>query len=100
MMATDRQGQIWIVYNNQGMRARRIQVIRTAYFERELTDLLNRHSIDNMLNTPDYILAGHLVKYLNNLNQTLTLRDDFGKVPYGVPQVTGPHTIPGTTTAG
>jgi hypothetical protein len=82
----------------------------TAYFERELTNLLNRHSIDNMLNMPDYILAGHLVKYLKNLNQTLALRDDClpsemtgGKCPmesYGVPQVTGPHTIPGSTTAG
>lgn len=29
-------------------------------FERELSDLLNRHSVDNETNTPDFILADYL----------------------------------------
>lgn len=33
-------------------------------FQRELTDLLNIHGIDNLANVPDFILADHLVNCL------------------------------------
>lgn len=33
-------------------------------FEKELKTLINKHSIDNELNIPDYVLAGSLVSQL------------------------------------
>jgi hypothetical protein len=36
-------------------------------FETELIAVINSHSIDNILHTPDFILARHVVKNLENL---------------------------------
>lgn len=44
-------------------------------FMTELTQLLNRHSVDSQLNTPDFILAQHLTAYLNTLRVTMFSRD-------------------------
>jgi hypothetical protein len=41
----------------------------------ELESLLNRLSVDNDLNTPDYILARYLVRCLENLQETTKGRD-------------------------
>lgn len=35
-------------------------------FERELTTLINKHSIENQSNTPDFILARFMVSILEN----------------------------------
>ncbi len=40
-------------------------------FQTELTTLLNRHSIDNETNTPDYILAEFLVNQLRTWTTSL-----------------------------
>lgn len=37
------------------------------FFRSELKQLINRHSIDNELNTPDWLLAEALVRCLDNL---------------------------------
>jgi hypothetical protein len=35
-------------------------------FEKELTHIINRHSIDNMLNTPDFKIAKKIINFLKN----------------------------------
>jgi len=35
-------------------------------FEKELTNLINKYSIENGSNTPDYILARYLIRSLQN----------------------------------
>jgi len=44
-------------------------------FEQELTELLNRHSIENDSNTPDFILAKYLLSCLETWNRVIELRD-------------------------
>lgn len=49
-------------------------------FKKELETLINRHSIDNDLNTPDFILAEYIIKCLTNLKITTIDRDTwFGR---------------------
>jgi hypothetical protein len=43
-------------------------------FRKELEQLINRHSLENGSNTPDYILAGYLHRCLLNFEKTLELR--------------------------
>lgn len=43
--------------------------------EQELTELLNRHSIENDSNTPDFILAKYLLSCLETWNRVIELRD-------------------------
>lgn len=49
-------------------------------FEQELEKLINRYSMENESNTPDYILA-HYIKYtLKAFNQAVNLREEhFGR---------------------
>ena len=35
-------------------------------FRKELTDLINKHSLEQYCNTPDFILADYLVACFNN----------------------------------
>lgn len=44
-------------------------------FQRELAALLNRHSIDNRCETPDFILADHIDRYLYGLANTMRQRE-------------------------
>lgn len=44
-------------------------------FEKDLTRLINNYSIENLSNTPDYLLAKHLVQCLNNFNESTNSRD-------------------------
>jgi len=44
-------------------------------FERELESLINRHSVENESDTPDFILAGYLRGCLDAWNETVRLRD-------------------------
>ena len=46
-------------------------------FERELTDLLNKHSMENASDTPDYILAGFLKKCLAAYNFAVKERESW-----------------------
>lgn len=44
-------------------------------FERELSGLLNKYSLENKSNTPDFILARYMVKCLNAYNKAISKRD-------------------------
>ena len=55
-------------------------------FEKELQSLLNRFSMENGSNTPDYVLAQFLSNCLNAWNQGIKEREswvgrDFGDCP-------------------
>lgn len=53
--------------------------VRDPYsaFEKELTELLNRHSLENQSNTPDFILARHMVASLTAFNHSTRDRTYF-----------------------
>ncbi len=40
-------------------------------FHRELKDLLNRYSIDNEMNTPDFVLVQYIRRCLDTWNETI-----------------------------
>lgn len=40
--------------------------LNTNAFKNELESAINRYSVDNELNTPDFLLAEYLVQCLNN----------------------------------
>lgn len=44
-------------------------------FVSELEDLINKHSIENESNTPNFILAGFIRDCLNAYNTTVIYRD-------------------------
>lgn len=46
-------------------------------FVHELEALINKHSIDNELNTPDFILASFLNGCLNTFNAAVRRREDW-----------------------
>jgi len=51
-------------------------------FQNELTKLINRHSLENESNTPDYILSDYLVRCLKNFNEASVHRVDWhGSIP-------------------
>ena len=43
-------------------------------FEKELKDLINKHSMENGSNTPDYILASYLLNCLCAFNEAILNR--------------------------
>lgn len=44
-------------------------------FKKELSDLINRHCIENGSNTPDYMLADYLFACLENFERTTQQRE-------------------------
>lgn len=44
-------------------------------FYEELTSLINKHSLENASDTPDYILAKYLVNCLETFNLAVIRRD-------------------------
>lgn len=46
-------------------------------FEKDLEILINKHSLENKSNTPDFILARHLVNCLRVFNASTNDRLDF-----------------------
>lgn len=51
-------------------------------FKEDLEDLINRHSIENDSNTPDFILANYLNNCLINFADAVNARDCwYGKNP-------------------
>ncbi len=49
-------------------------------FQRELTALINKHSIENGSNTPDFILAAYLMSCLEDFEDVVKDRDSW----YGI----------------
>ena len=54
--------------------------MKTTKFEKELSDLINRHSKENDSNTADFILAKYLVNCLKCFNEATNRRDKW----YGI----------------
>jgi len=48
-------------------------------FEKELSDLINKHSIENNSNTPDFLLAKYLIGCLTVYASATQARDDWYK---------------------
>jgi len=46
-------------------------------FQKELASLINKHSMENESNTPDFILAGYLVECLNSWNKAVVHRKNW-----------------------
>lgn len=46
-------------------------------FENELRDLINRHSLEGLSNTPDYVLASYLVKCMEAFNVGVRVRSEW-----------------------
>ncbi len=44
-------------------------------FQRELTQLINKYSIENYSNTPDFILAEYLINCLEAYNNAVNKRE-------------------------
>lgn len=53
------------------------KVIRNITFQEELEHLINRYSMENGSNTPDYILAEYLNNCLKNFDRALTVRNNW-----------------------
>ena len=55
---------------------------RNAPFEKELEALINKHSLENESNTPDYILAQYLINCLAAFTQATQQRENwYGRDP-------------------
>lgn len=54
--------------------------VRKSTFRQELESLINAHSVENVSNTPDFILASFLNSCLDSFNGCVMRRDDW----YGV----------------
>ena len=55
-------------------------------FQRELEGLINKYSMENESNTPDFILAGFLYDCLGIFNKTTKLREDWYGIHLGIGQ--------------
>ena len=49
--------------------------IKWQQFKRELTDLINRHSLENNSNTPDFLLSDYLIGCLEVFNKVVVERE-------------------------
>ena len=47
----------------------------TTKFRKELQCLVNTHSLENISNTPDWIIAGYLARCLNVLDEAIQQRE-------------------------
>jgi hypothetical protein len=56
-------------------------------FKRQLTALINRHSMENSSNTPDFILARYLGQALRAFDEATIQRDQW----YGISPQPGGH---------
>lgn len=55
-------------------------------FQSELRDIINRYSMENGSDTPDYLLAAYLGRCLDNWNETVTERERwYGRGPKFAP---------------
>ena len=49
----------------------RFLIFETPTFKQELRDLINKHSMENESNTPDFVLAKYLIGCLDNFNDAV-----------------------------
>jgi hypothetical protein len=71
---------------------------RYSEFRSDLKHLLNRHSMEQPSQTPDYVLADYLVDCLRAFNRAVGTRDGWGRLePKGSPiygeQVPGSYEV-------
>jgi hypothetical protein len=59
-------------------------------FKKELEQLLNKYSIDNDTNTPDFILADYLTGCIKVYNKTTVKRDDWSGRGHGIIELEAP----------
>ena len=53
-----------------------MKALNNLKFEEELTDLINRRSLESKFaDTPDFILAGYIMRALDNYRYTVSERD-------------------------
>lgn len=53
-------------------------------FEKALTELINKHSMESESNTPDFILAQYILTCLSAYKNAVTARDNwFSFIPFG-----------------
>lgn len=59
-----------------------IDPAKRAQLVDELAHVINRHSLENGSDTPDFMLAEHLVRCLETYNATLAAREAwYGRTP-------------------
>jgi len=63
--------QAWGVFNPKDKESEE----KSPSFEEELRALINKHSLENMSGTPDFILAGFLQNVLTDWNHATRARD-------------------------
>lgn len=57
------------------------KLLYNSEFYRELVDIINKHSIENYSDTPDFILANYLIDCLNAFNNASNNRKNWFKSP-------------------
>jgi hypothetical protein len=63
-------------------------------FQKELEHLINKHSMENGSNTPDYMLSEYLLRCLDNFNQTVQDRERwYGRGPKTIEKEIPPTTV-------
>lgn len=63
-----------------------------ATFNDDLTTLINKHSVENDSDTPDYILAQYIAWCLIGFNNATRARDNWhGFVPFPKQAIRGDH---------
>lgn len=70
------------IERNQLLNIRRFSMLE---FQKELTELINKHSLENGSNTPDFILAEHLCRCLSDFEQVIKTREAwYGRKTSGI----------------
>jgi hypothetical protein len=84
--------QTYTAEDGVGVQAQRgpSQHERRSAFEKELAQLINRHSLENGSDTPDFILAAYLVDCLDTFNRISVWRAKWYS-PEGVPTLERDH---------
>lgn len=66
-------------------------------FRKELQELINRHSMENGADTPDFLLADYLIACLAAFNSTTNMRDSwYGHRHFKYVSVGAPGSLQGT----
>lgn len=68
---------------------------RRYRLRKALAELLNKHSAENGSDTPDFILADHLMSCLDAWESSIIDRERwYGRGKHGLPQDVSPHSRP------
>lgn len=66
----------------ENIKQRGIKMEKISEFEKELESLINRHSMENPSNTPDFILAQYLASCMASFNTAIQQRENwYGRDP-------------------